>query len=106
MDFIITIGCLVFASAYCVKKLPRGACFNYQTVSVFSQGTILYIDLMMIMMGATSSTYEYYLTLQNLEGELCRFAEAFSRKEEQSLPNFTYEKFKILHFSENISDIL
>ena len=49
-----SIGCLVFArSAYCVKKLPRGACSSYQTVSVFSQGTILYIDLMMIMMGAT-----------------------------------------------------
>ena len=45
-----SIGCLVFArSAYCVKKLPWGACSSYQTVSVFSQGTILYIDPMMIM---------------------------------------------------------
>ena len=32
------------SSAYCVKKLPRGACWGYQTVSVFSPGTILYID--------------------------------------------------------------
>ena len=55
----------LFVSAYCFKKLPRGACSRYRSLSIFPQDTILNINLKMIMMGANIryiTTIVIYLT--------------------------------------------